>query len=552
MKSLQARFLLRILGLNLLLLMAPGWQDRAVAQPGSYEFVCGSGPNSAATVVEAPENPVCSDPDAIRYLRVAVHFLLRTETLVETITDHCSSPVNVFTYVGPGNFTETNDGIADSGYNGFQHAEQVIGRANQMLANNQDHWRKASGQNYPTTPPDIRIQYLLVGVYFHRDPEAFAGAGSEKQIHAKYDVDANQVLDLYLIHNPALPYDGNAIEYAGANKFVFLNDYKNYLKPHCREWSILHTARSINHEIGHTLNLYHTWNEVDACHDTPLGFLYDKVMPDGSCLPDQIANCWTHDPGIPGCPDKPCDDWSKISNNIMDYNHWDPAWTSCQIARMNQNLAGNGHAYIHACAECAPPQAFFQVRSPQAICPQTLGGNPVMLNGQASVHENQYLIEICEGAESHPDNCIGGYFNTGWQSGVVDKVNLSALYSFQPNKVYRITLRVDNTDCPGSDVQEQWLYTTNDCTVQPPCCFEMAALNPFSDQLTVFYSTPEPGVLRLSLINLLSGQTTELFASSEVGAGSYQVDFQGSIPIGSYRLQAVFKGSVYTKSLLKL
>lgn len=552
MNSLHARLIFRILCLNLILLVAPGWQYGAAAQPGSYEFVCASGPNAAATVVETPENPVCSDPDAIRYLRVAVHFLLRTETLVETITDQCSSPANVFTYIGPGNFTETNDGTGNSGYNGFQHAEAVIGRANQMLANNQDHWRKAPGQNYPTTPPDIRIQYLLVGVYFHRDPEAFAGLGSEKQIHAKYDVEANQVLDLYFIHNPTLPYDGNAIEYGGFNKFVFLNDYKNYLKPHCRDWSIVHTARSINHEIGHTLNLYHTWNEVDACNDTPLGFFYDKVMPDGSCLSDQIANCWTHDPGIPGCPDKPCDDWSKISNNIMDYNHWDPAWTSCQIARMNQNLAGNGQAYLHACAECAPAQAFFQVRSPQAICPQTLGGSPVMLNGQASVHENQYLLEICEGSESHPDDCVGGYFSTGWQSGMLDQVNLSALYSFQPNKVYRIKLTVDNTDCPGSDVQEQWLYTTDDCTAQPTCCFEMAALNPFSDQLTVFYSTPEPGALTLSLINLLSGQTTELVASSEVGTGSYQVDFQGNIPLGNYRLQAVFKGSVYTKSLIKL
>ena len=537
----------------LCLFCVTSWIGQTTAQPDDFEYVCGSSGSSSGSEGGGPENPICTDPNSIRYVRVAIHFLLREDTWMETITDNCNStiPPYSFTYVGPGNFTETNDGVGNPAYNGFKHTENVIGLANEMLATNETHWRQTPGINYPANPP-VNIQYLLVGVYFHRDADAFNPAIQPQTIHAKYDIEANQVLDIYCIHRSNIGFDGNAFAFGGSNKFVYLNDYKHYLKPYCREWSKTNTAHSLNHEIGHTLNLYHTWHGGDLCVDTPDGYVYDKILPGGGCVND-YANCWTYDPNKPGCPDKPCDDWSKISNNVMDYNHWDPAWTVCQIGRMNQNLLGNGNSYIHSCNGCAPSQAFFYVRSPQAICPPQNGGSNVILNGQPSVNENRYLIEICEVLASLPTNCIAGYFNSGWQIGQLGNVSLSTLYTFQPNKVYKIKLTVDNTECPGSDVHEQLLYTTDDCTVPPPpCCFEMAALNPFSDHLTVYYNAPENGELHLALINLLSGTTTSLYSSTEVETGFYEQDFQtSSLPPGNYTLRAIFNGNVYTKTLLK-
>ncbi len=403
------------------LLLTAGWINRADAQPTDYEYVCGTSGSSSSSS-GGPENPICTDPGSVRYVRVAVHFLLREDTWVETITDNCggsSVPPYSFTYVGPGNFTETNDGVGNPAYNGFHHAENVIGLANGMLASNEDHWRKASGINYPTPPPAINIQYLLVGVYFH----------------------------------------------------------------------------------------------------------------------------WEYNPNIPGCPKKPCDEWSKISNNIMDYNSHDPAWTACQIGRMNQNLLDNGNPYIHSCNGCAPSQAFFYVRSPQAICPEQ-AGSTVFLNGHPSVNENRYLIEICRVLASLPNDCNGQYFNSGWQTGQPGNVNLSSLYAFQPNNIYKIKLTVDNTECPGSDVYEQLLYTNDDCTYPPPpCCYEMAATNPFGSHLTVYYNIPENGELNLSLINLLTSSTTTLFSSTEVDAGFYEQDFQtSSLSNGNYTLRAFFMG----------
>ena len=219
---------------------------------------------------------------------------------------------------------------------------------------------------------------------------------------------------------------------------------------------------------------------------------------------------------------------------------------------MNQNLLGNGNPYIHSCNGCAPSQAFFYIRSPQAICPP-LASN-VILNGQPSVNENRYLIEICEVLASQPGNCYAEYFNSGWQVGTLGNVSLSTLYNFQANKIYKIKLTVDNTECPGSDVHEQILYTNDDCIDTPPpiCCYEMAALNPFSEHLTVYYNVPENGEISLALINILSGTTTTLASPTEVTTGTYQQDFQtSSLPNGNYTLRAIFNGGVYTKNILK-
>ncbi|HAD11096.1 MAG TPA: hypothetical protein DCF33_01530 [Saprospirales bacterium] len=425
-----------------------------MAQPAQRErFNLQQGTNSGSFKTDSIV--IGTTPNEVRYLRVAIHFLLREERYTETIKDDCNAAIPPYDvhYSGPGNFTETDDGIGHSDYNGFMHAENVIWLANKMLANNQQQWRKTPGITYPETPPPLNLQYLLVGVYFHRDEAAFK-PGAGQNIHRKYDIDSNLVIDVYCLHNPKFGRDGDAFQFGGFNKFVFLNDYRHYIKPFCREWSKVNTARSMNHEIGHTLGLAHTWEGFDYCDDTPEGFMYDHI--DGNNCYPRRANCWTYDTAKPGCPKKPCDDWSKVSNNIMDYNHWEPAWTQCQVDRINQNLQGNGKAYIHASHGCAPPQAFFYIPSPQTICAT---GCKVWMNAQPSVHEDLSLIEICEVSADQPEVCRGGYFSSGWLSGFLAEINLSDWYTFLPDKVYRIRLTVENTACPGSDVYEQVVYT---------------------------------------------------------------------------------------------
>ncbi len=60
----------------------------------------------------------------------------------------------------------------------------------------------------------------------------------------------------------------------------------------------------LNHEIGHTLGLHHTWNSSD------------DIFYDNNCSDTPINdNCWNLDED-----DDECDEIMEVSNNVMDYN----------------------------------------------------------------------------------------------------------------------------------------------------------------------------------------------------------------------------------------
>ncbi|GAB4497381.1 MAG: hypothetical protein OHK0019_30890 [Saprospiraceae bacterium] len=85
----------------------------------------------------------------------------------------CIPPYSKFDYIGAGNFTEYGDGFQNPDYNGFLRANDIINKANEELANNNDQWRKDPNSSYPPDAPANVIRYLLVGTYFHRDPVAY-------------------------------------------------------------------------------------------------------------------------------------------------------------------------------------------------------------------------------------------------------------------------------------------------------------------------------------------------------------------------------------------
>lgn len=80
------------------------------------------------------------------------------------------------------------------------------------------------------------------------------------------------------------------------------------------------TFRTIKHEMGHIMGLEHSWLPDDGCDDTPPN-----------------SNCWDQ---------HNCD--SIHSNNTMDYNNCQCAFTQCQINKMHYYLLGN-EGVVHDC-----------------------------------------------------------------------------------------------------------------------------------------------------------------------------------------------------------
>jgi len=81
----------------------------------------------------------------------------------------------------------------------------------------------------------------------------------------------------------------------------------------------------------------------------------------------------------------------------------------------NQMLANNEDHWRKESGVYYPPQApdiIFITRSQQAVCPPQQGGTNIVMNPQASMNENRYLIEICEVLEANPSTCIAGYFTS--------------------------------------------------------------------------------------------------------------------------------------------
>lgn len=195
---------------------------------------------------------------------------------------------------------------------------------NYAMANNKAMWLPHNN-NTPVLP--IRIQYELAprpdtpdddGIYFHYDDELYyyVAKGKNRNLYDrkvvdKYGVQLDTVLNFFFMpHHPDSVASktylavgtgvalGNSIKLAGVN---YEGDFWPY-------------RGVFNHEVGHIYGLSHTWAYNDGCEDTPR----------------HQQNCWNR--GQPGCD-------TTTSNNVMDYNALQLAWTPCQIGKVHQRMA---------------------------------------------------------------------------------------------------------------------------------------------------------------------------------------------------------------------
>lgn len=233
------------------------------------------------------------------------------------------------------NFSETE---------GLIFVKNLLDQANHLLKHNQKMLlpRKNNTAVLPT-----QFRYELTGspidtcdegIYFHYDDELSQISLENQQddlespiLYQKYSKQAEQVVNIFLVEPllDSLKQTKGTVKAKGVGtphwikilgSYYFSHHHRSLFtrkaihKKRTRLDSVKATARFyaplLNHEMGHLLGLQHTWNVDDGCEDTP-----------------RHPNYWNQDFALPN--DK------RISNNVMDYNHYRNAFTPCQIGKIH-------------------------------------------------------------------------------------------------------------------------------------------------------------------------------------------------------------------------
>ncbi|MCB0689480.1 MAG: hypothetical protein KDC53_23235, partial [Saprospiraceae bacterium] len=226
------------------------------------------------------------------------------------------------------NFHFMNAEDSTKNYNGARakrFARQLIEAATGGLEKNT---KMLLPQNNQTPVLPVRYRYQIAtsrgyeqdsGIYCHYDDRLywFVSRGKnrnnyDRDVLQTYGIGMDSIINLFIMpHHPdSVLSESYSVTSAGIALGAGVK-LSGIFETRKEAWAF---RGLINHEIGHVLGLRHTWNTNDGCDDTP-----------------KNPNCWNVD--LP----PPCD--TAASNNLMDYNASQSAWSPCQIGKIQMAMA---------------------------------------------------------------------------------------------------------------------------------------------------------------------------------------------------------------------
>lgn len=364
----------------------------------------------------------------------------------------------------------------------FQYSpEQLNYLQNILMGFLNSKFSNTTSMNLQTTSPyiqDTRIRFSLANVYFWQSDYAWNYQQTEEfgsNLFTTYVTNQSQVafknnsVHIFICENNGGKGRASGI---GDKSWITLSGiYASFLQNNT--WSV---ANTLAHELGHSLGLFHTWDWIDECNDTP-----------------NNPNCWNvNEPNNGDC--------AIPSNNMMDYNACQCALTICQVNRMHYHLNGNGNV-----ADCL-------VNSTIAQHPIVLGNELVCQQGASYTISNlQFGVGVSWSTSP------GNFFTTNYGCGNI--INLTPINN-SITGINQINITLDyNRYLTTNDSLNLW--------VGRPSILELCSLTPNVYTAGIIKL---PGSSCTSLI-VPNGRSITFIGNEIYLDSGFQVDIGGQIEI---------------------
>lgn len=503
------------------------------------EVLCGMGTPPSQSQTGTPENGApCFDVDEVFdnctpiYLRVNIHFF---------VPDNCE---------GQAFFADkTEIGQPDEYINqamAYSKAETLINNANAALANNPIQWQTNTGGHC------IPFRYVLNGVYMHCSTAGQTQGANFRNTLEPFRQNPNTEINIFVS------------DYAGRISGAGNAFGGTYLVVDHLEKGLL------NHEVGHLLNLVHTF-DPDAFSDTPaLSFYWDMdcdgieeyrfgcyryISPNAQAPGDQDwgdeNNNGTNDCNEAApCPSSPCCSWDWIDNNIMGYSKFKDAYTNQQLMHILEHMSLAKCDFI-TIGGPPPPNAFITQTASDLNSDDKCVDCLIL---EASYNETSWLLELFDAS----NNLV---YTTGWTTGQATKVcfttqrfNILSHALLLPNATYKAVLTVKNetNGIVQTDVAD-YTFTSapTQCHIDTPPLYVNP--NPTDGQIQARFNGIAGNIYDLTATHTLTGTTHRLLDTylATDGENTITVGTDGMMP-GTYVVRVVGDMEIFQTNLVKL